>query len=899
MSISNFYKKSILHRLQLVTAMLVFAFVLIAVVVVGSFMQVRNEISQVVQTSLQQTVENSRASRVLTQFLVRQRLLGMSFVGQAGYLPEEGRELQLLLQQLRQDTRGKELQSDLIPLQARFAGYLRQYRAVNELVEWRLNLNEDIDQALLFLEELIADKMIEAALKGENETYFEQLTMLLSGYRVSMLEIYKLNAEEDHDKMQKGALTAPPPLANELADLNLRLRTLTASEPPLDTLGRHLISQIEYYQHLMRRFQQEMIFLGRQTAALNQISSHLLAAMATLDQENSLAAQRASAEVTQTIQVAGLFILVFLSALTIVVAVTHQNLFRKHIQQPLETLRQRLSRFQSGDYSSLLPLTRDDEWGQIESGFNEMLVDLLRGWSALQESKRRYHAIFVNASEGIYVSTFEGKYVDINPAMANILGFDSAAEAMAEYTDIAVQLYVQPGFREQLIDRLRVMGSVRNVEVRLRRRNGEIFWGSLNAHLANDEQGDKVLMEGTLEDITSRRAAEESLRQLQRYLQNIIDSMPSILIGIDINCQVTLWNKQAELLCEIPALEAKGRALEQVFPLLAVDSYMPGVMKTLSTREPQRLLKLVSTDQTRQRYFNLLIYPLTTTEVSGAVIHIDEITERVKIEEVIVQSEKMLSVGGLAAGMAHEINNPLAAILQNAQVLSQRLSPVLDKNRQAAEALGLGIEQINEYVQQRGIDKMLQSITTSGQRAAKIVENMLSFSSNKTSNFLPRSLEDLVEQALVLASSDYDLKHKFDFRRIAIVREFTPVPDVSCEANQIQQVILNLLKNAAQALSANAIAPKIVLRIFQQERKVFLQLEDNGPGMAAGVSKRIFDPFYTTKAVGDGTGLGLSVAYFIVKENHQGTLTVTSAEGAGTCFSIGFPLQTEAAIGSV
>ncbi len=890
MSIRNLLKNSILHRLQLVTAMMVLAFLLIAAVLIFSLLQVRDEIGQVVQTQLQQTVDNSRVSRVLTQFLVRQRALGLTFVGHGGYQADEGKKLQLLLQQLTQDAEGLEVQHVLEQLQIRFNNYLKHYRLVNQLEKWSLGLNDDIDQALLFLEEIVADKMIEAALHGENVKYFEQLSMLISGYRVSMMEIAKLNAERSHQLLLQGAFSDPPPLATALAGLSLRLRTLTASEPPLDRLGRHLISQIEYYQHLMRRYQQEMILLGQQTMGLNLVADRLLADMAKLDRESSDEAQLARKVVEQTIYLAALFILGFLTVLAVMLGLVHQNLFSKHIQQPLEAIRQRLLKFQSGDYHSPLPLERTDEWGQIGTVFNTMLADQLKTWSALHDSERKYHDIFANATEGIFISSLQGGFIDLNPAMASILGYDSVEEALAAYTDISTQLYVQPGFREQLVARVQALGSVKSVEVRMRRRNGDIFWASLNTHLTKDEKGNQLYLEGTLEDITSRRAAEESLRQLQRYLQNIIDSMPSILIGIDVNCQVTLWNKKAEQLCGIPAQDAKGRTLEQVFQLLPADSYLPGVRKTLRTREPQRLQKLVSEQQELLRYFNLLIYPLTTTEASGAVIHVDEVTDRVKIDEVMVQSEKMLSVGGLAAGMAHEINNPLAAILQNAQVLGQRLSPALDKNRRTAESLNLDMETINEYVTQRGINRMLQSITEAGQRAAKIVENMLSFSRNSNSNFLPRSLVELAEQALVLAASDYDLKHKFDFRRISIVREFAPVDEVACESSQIQQVILSLLKNAAQALSAETVDPKIVLRAFQRGGKVYLEVEDNGPGMTADISKRIFEPFYTTKEVGSGTGLGLSVAYFIITENHHGSLTVTSEIGSGTCFRLGLPL---------
>ncbi len=324
-------------------------------------------------------------------------------------------------------------------------------------------------------------------------------------------------------------------------------------------------------------------------------------------------------------------------------------------------------------------------------------------------------------------------------------------------------------------------------------------------------------------------------------------------------------------------------------------AYQSKLKETLRTRKPTRLLKVESLKQNkggRTRFFDILIYPLSLTEASGAVIHMDDVTERLHLEEMMVRSEKMQSIGGLAAGLAHEINNPLAVILQNVQVLNRRISPDLDKNRQTAEELGTTIEALGEYFQQRGCEKMLHSISDAGHRAAKIVENMQSFSRRGASNFIPCSIHDLLERTVELAGSDYDMRHHFDFKKIRIVRDFQPVAKVCCETSQIQQVLLSLLKNAAQALSQNLDESQLTLRISPSgERHVCLQIEDNGPGMAEDVAEKIFDPFYTTREVGQGTGLGLSIAYFIVTHNHHGRLSVVSSPGQGSCFEMILPLE--------
>ncbi len=290
-------------------------------------------------------------------------------------------------------------------------------------------------------------------------------------------------------------------------------------------------------------------------------------------------------------------------------------------------------------------------------------------------------------------------------------------------------------------------------------------------------------------------------------------------------------------------------------------------------------------------FFDILVYPLSSANNSGVVIHIDDVTERARFEERMVRSEKMQSVGSLASGLAHEINNPLAAILQNVQVLSRRLSPELRQNKEAAEELGTSIEVIAQYIKLRGCEKMLQSITDAGQRTAKIVANVQSFSRTDAVSFMVCSVSDLIERTLDLASSDYDMRHHYNFQNIQIVRDFHTIPNISCEMSQIQQVLLSLFKNAAQAMSHHSESPCLIVRLKQAgEEHICIQVEDNGPGMDADLCCRIFDPFYTTKDVGSGSGLGLSITYFIVTQTHNGSLSVTSDVGRGSRFDIILPV---------
>jgi signal transduction histidine kinase len=242
--------------------------------------------------------------------------------------------------------------------------------------------------------------------------------------------------------------------------------------------------------------------------------------------------------------------------------------------------------------------------------------------------------------------------------------------------------------------------------------------------------------------------------------------------------------------------------------------------------------------------------------------------------------------------MSHEINNPLGIITQAAQNIERRISLELPANREVSEELGLNLEGIRAYFDKRQISDAIASIRTASSRAAKIVANMLQFSRRADTTMEFTSLAQNVDQALELAASDYDLKKKYDFRSIDIIKDYQDTPQVLMVSLEIEQVILNLLKNAAQAMTANPPdrKPRITFRLRREDRYAVLEVEDNGPGMTEDIRRRVFEPFFTTKEPGVGTGLGLSVSYMIVTQNHKGLMEVQSTQGRGTVFKVRLPI---------
>jgi len=277
------------------------------------------------------------------------------------------------------------------------------------------------------------------------------------------------------------------------------------------------------------------------------------------------------------------------------------------------------------------------------------------------------------------------------------------------------------------------------------------------------------------------------------------------------------------------------------------------------------------------------------------IVILRDVTEYKKMQEVMIQTEKMMSLGGLAAGIAHEINNPLGIVLQACENIRTRSDPNFPKNQETAAAIGLDMELYARYNRERRLDGFLEDIRTAALRTSVIIRRMLDFSRLNKSERKSVNICDIIESSIRLACSDYDLIRNYDFKQMTIVRDYADaLPKVFCSAIEIEQVFLNLLRNAAQALVSSEKTvddPRIIVRVKENGGYLRVEIGDNGPGMPLEVQKRVFEPFFTTKPTGVGTGLGLSVSYFIVTQGHGGRMDVTSQPGEGTNFIVELPVK--------
>ncbi|WP_419660336.1 two component system sensor histidine kinase [Desulfosarcina variabilis str. Montpellier] len=545
-----------------------------------------------------------------------------------------------------------------------------------------------------------------------------------------------------------------------------------------------------------------------------------------------------------------------------------------------------------GRYDLQWPPARVKEFARLGKSLKRMAEKISKREKALVDSEEQLKELISNVPGVVY------RYVPIPEAPESrslfsvvrektieIFGLDSGQENFFK----AFVTHLPEDDRAGFVRSVKASGDALTpwyYEGRFIKPCGQTIW--FEGRSVPRQVGDTIVFYGMLTDITERKKMESRLR----LTQFIFDKAP---IGI--------WRmgRKGEVLdVNEHGCASLGYTREELCRMTIFD-FSPGfgpedwtngtaILNEVGTKTSEVLHRTKSGDiLSIQVVENMIRFE----DQAFLVAFVQDITERKKMEEMMIQSEKMLSVGGLAAGMAHEVNNPLAGILQSALVLENRLLGDLPANQKAAQSAGIAMDAIRHYLELRRLPNLIGNIRESGIRAADIVKNMLSFARKSDRRVSSHDLSALLDQTLELVRTDYDMKTHYDVKQIHIRREYDPaVPVVPCEASKIQQVFMNILKNGAQAMAGStdtSAPPSFVLRVSDDGDWVRVEIEDNGPGMDESIRRRIFEPFFTTKPVGQGTGLGLSVSYFIIAEDHGGEMRVQAAEGGGTCFVIRLP----------
>jgi len=394
-------------------------------------------------------------------------------------------------------------------------------------------------------------------------------------------------------------------------------------------------------------------------------------------------------------------------------------------------------------------------------------------------------------------------------------------------------------------------------------------------------------------EIESRREVEERLKKSERYYRSLFDNTGTATIIVADDFTVKHCNENCAQLCGITRDEIENKLKWTAFIAPEEVDRVTGYAKSrhsVNNSAPRSYETRLLRNNGEIRYIHVNVEAIDDS--TDHVVSVLDMTEKVKTQELLIQTEKMVSVGGLAAGMAHEINNPLAGILQAVQNIYRRISADVPASVKVAEKHGCTCEQINAFLEERGVIRMLAGIHSSGERAANIVRTMLNFTRQNDDGMSSCNLNLLFDDIIDIITCDYDLKKKYDFKHTKIIKEYQKdLGMVLCRRTEIEQVLLNLVKNAAHATNdvAEIGKPTITLRTKNDGKFIIAEVEDNGPGMTAEVKRRAFEPFFTTKSPGLGTGLGLSVSYFIITQNYNGVFDIETKIGQGTKFIIRMP----------
>ncbi len=609
--------------------------------------------------------------------------------------------------------------------------------------------------------------------------------------------------------------------------------------------------------------------------------------------------------------------LLITGSILLTMLITTWVLLRFFLRNPLQTLERGMIDVVKGTFAANISLPQKEfapiaAWlgrinGNIElretelNHVNELLKNEIQTnivtKEALRASKERYDLAVQGSNDGFWDWDLRSGDIYFSPRWKSMLGYtdDELQNNVTEWLSRVApedKEWVQKKIKDYqngLVDEFQF-------EYRLQHRNGSYRWMHTRGLCLWDESGNAYRMAGANTDITDRKTFEDYVWEAKNTLDNVLNAMPSKIVGVSKAGRITLWNSTAVR----DTGKSRNEVISHFFCNILPDfSFLQhDVRRAIAEEQTITLKRLSSAGPHGSRYYDVIIYPVVMHGAYHAIVRIDDITERVGMEEIMVQTEKMLSVGGLAAGMAHEINNPLGGILQGAQNILRRLDPNLPPNITACEQIGCDIKIIRTYMEQRGIIRFLEGIRESGARAASIVSNMLEFSRRSDTARVPVSIPSLVGRTLELAANDYDLKKQYDFRHIEIIQQYPQdLPKLVCSATELQQVLLNLFKNAAQAMALRGAGrvdpPTITIRAEAERGEMRIDVIDNGPGMREDIRRRIFEPFFTTKAAGEGTGLGLPVSYFIVTSNHGGNLSVNSEPGHGSTFTITLPLNPD------
>jgi two-component system NtrC family sensor kinase len=499
-------------------------------------------------------------------------------------------------------------------------------------------------------------------------------------------------------------------------------------------------------------------------------------------------------------------------------------------------------------------MTRDDKVHGV--------TILGRDITASRKNEARFTELFETLQEGIYIVTPEDRILDANPALVRMLGYDSKEELLAQTLS---SVFPDQAQRRMLRHEVDNQPMLQGREIVLLRKDGTPITCLNTAAAVRDASGNVVRYHGALMDISERRNMERQLHKEQEFARRLVGSFPDLILVLDTSGHYTFTSPRFKDILGYEAEENDGKELgnhchpEDRPALRALFDEITAGRQALGSLEVRVRHKLGEWRRIRCHFSPLWD---ENGKIDGVIVSGHDVTEVKRLEEQLIQSEKLAAMGQMLAGVAHELNNPLTAILGVTELLREREST------------------------EEGAKRQLDLMHRQARRAARIVQNLLEFSRPAAPQKQALDVNSLVDRTLQL--------HEHSLRRSSVEVDFQPqlgFPGVIGDANQLVQVFLNLVSNAEQAIREIRDTGRIQIRIGRLGNHVSVTIQDDGVGIAPESLPRLFDPFYTTKRPGGGTGLGLSICMSIIRE-HGGSIDVECLPAGGSAFTVYLPIAS-------
>lgn len=531
-----------------------------------------------------------------------------------------------------------------------------------------------------------------------------------------------------------------------------------------------------------------------------------------------------------------------------------------------EAARALLRFLNEGSWAGRVPvrLKRDGQLRYFDCRFEalrkEGKVNAISGWArdvtSQHESEIRFSELFESLREGIFFTTPEGQVLDANPALVQMLGYSSKEEL--QKVDFR-EAYVNPIQRDSILRELEEKGSVQDREILLQRRDGTKVICLGSGFAIRDSFGRVVRTQGTFVDITERRQIEKRLHQEQEFVRRLIASFPDMIAVLDREGRYTYVSPRVQDVLGLPPNGYIGQTLgarAHEEDRAKVSKMFHDVINGRETYAQVEFRSRHAADDS-WRMLRASAAPLFDSDgkISGVVASARDITDSRRAEQQMAEKEKFAAMGHMMAGAAHELNNPLTAILGVSDLLRERASD--DATR-------------------RQVEIVLQQ----ARRAAAIVQNLLAFSRPPAQGRTQLRIEEIMQRALQ--------NHQASLQQKKIKLEFSApanLPSFEGDAKLLTQVFSNLIANAEQAISSYRSSGTLKVSVNESDGTLCAEIVDDGPGIPPEIIGKIFDPFFTTKRPGGGNGLGLTICLAVVKE-HGGRIEVDSPPGEGATFRV-------------